>query len=250
MSPAFKQALVVGTFATLCALTVSLAVGMANRSPLVLTVPASTITTNPGTQLGIMTTGDATVSRRPDIAFLSVGVQAQASTAAQAQRDLASLAGKLIATAKGLGIPDKEINTSNYSIGPFYTPDGKAISGYRASEQLELKWHNVDSVGKALDGLVQNGAAGQVNVSFGLADPKGAMAEARTLAIADARSRAAAMAKAAGVNVGQVLMVADYSVSARTPSVGYAAAEAAPQTQVPVGQLDVQVTVEMQFAIA
>ena len=67
MSPAFKQALVVGTFATLCALTASLAIGMANRSPLILTVPASTITTNPGTQLGIMTTGDATVSRRPEI---------------------------------------------------------------------------------------------------------------------------------------------------------------------------------------
>ena len=55
------------------------------------------------------------------------------------------------------------------------------------------------------------------------------------------------MAKAAGVNLGQLLRLADYSVSARTPSVGYAA-DAAP-TQVPVGQLNVSVTVDAAFAI-
>ncbi|TMC86845.1 MAG: DUF541 domain-containing protein, partial [Chloroflexi bacterium] len=104
-----------------------------------------------------------------------------------------------------------------------------------------------DTTGSALDSLVQQGGAGQVNVSFGLADPKAALAEARGLAIADARSRAAAMAKAAGVNLGQLLRLADYSVSARTPSVGYAA-DAAP-TQVPVGQLNVSVTVDAAFAI-
>jgi len=247
MSPTFRQALVAGAFATLCALSVSLAIGMSNRSPFIITVPSSTITTNGSTELGILTTGDATVTRRPDIAYLSAGVQSQSTTAAGAQRDLAAQAAKLIARAKALGIADKDINTSNYSIGPMYSTDGRTITGYRAVEQLELKWHNVDTTGSALDSLVQQGGAGQVNVSFGLADPKAALAEARGLAIADARSRAAAMAKAAGVNLGQLLRLADYSVSARTPSVGYAA-DAAP-TQVPVGQLNVSVTVDAAFAI-
>jgi uncharacterized protein len=249
MSPAIRQALVVGAFATLCALTVSLAVAMSNRTPIVVTVPASTITTNGGIEAGIVTSGDATVSRRPDIAFLSVSVEAQASTAAQAQRDLATQAGRLIAKAKSLGIPDAEINTSNYSIYPMYAQDQRSVIGFRASEQLALKWHHVDTTGTALDALVQQGGATGVTISFGLSDPKAAMAEARSLAIADARSRAAAMAKAAGVNLGQVLRVADYSVSARTPSADYAAAGQAP-TQVPVGQLDVTVSVEAVFAIA
>ena len=250
MSPSFRQTLVVGTFATLCALTVSLAIGMAGRTPVVLSIPASTIATDPASDNGIVTSGDGTVSLRPDIAFLNVGVQSESSTASGAQTDLASRAGKLINEAKKLGIPDKDINTANYSIGPYYTPDGKSLAGYRASEVLELKWHNVDSVGKALDGLVQQGAAGMVNVSFGVNDPKAAMAQARALAIADARSRAAAMAKAAGVNLGQVLKVVDYSSSVRTPSYGYAAADAPAPTQVPVGTLDVNITVTMLFAIA
>ncbi len=249
MSPAIRQALVAGAFATLCALTVSLAIGMANRAPLVVTVPASTITTKGTAEPGIVTSGDATVSRRPDMAFLSVSVESQAPTAAQAQRDLANQAARLISRAKSLGILDSEINTSNYSIYPMYATDQKSVIGFRANEQLALKWHHVDSTGTALDALVQQGGATGVSISFGLADPKAAMAEARGLAIADARSRAAAMAKAAGVNLGQVLSVSDYSVSPRTASVGYAADAAAP-TQVPVGQLDVTVTVQVAFAIA
>src|SRR5207248_2759014 len=98
-----------------------------------------------------------------------------------------------IARAKSLGVPDAEISTSGYTIGPRYVSDG-TINGYEASEQLQLKWHNVDNVGTALDALVQQGGATRAGLSFGLADPKSAQAEALVAAIADARSRAAAMA--------------------------------------------------------
>ena len=248
MSPTLRQALVVGAFATLCASTITLALGAGSRSPIVLSTPAA-ITTNGTTYAsGIITSGDATVSKRPDIAFLGVGVEAQASTATAAQKDLASQAAKLIARAKSLGIPDKDINTSGYSIGPNYPPDG-AINGYRASEQLELKWHNVDTIGSAVDSLVQQGGATRVSVSFGLADPKAAQGEARSLAIADARSRAGAMARAAGVQLGQVLQVSDYTVGGRTSANDFAPSAAA-STQIPVGQLDITVTVQMEFSIA
>jgi hypothetical protein len=123
------------------------------------------------------------------------------------------------------------------------------IDGYRASEQLVLKWHNVDTVGKTLDALVQEGGATQIGVSLSLADPKVAQAEARTLAIGDARSRAQAMAGAAGVKLGKVLRISDLSYSG-IPSGNYDIKGAAPAaTQIPVGSLDVQVSVEVDFAI-
>jgi uncharacterized protein len=248
MTPALRQALVVGAFATLCAVSATLAVNALSRSPIVLATP--TVSTNTGTTYspGIITSGDATVSTRPDIAFLSAGVDAQASTAAAAQKNLANQAAKLIARIKSLGVPDQDINTSGYSIGPRYTNDG-TINGYQASEQLEMKWHNVDNVGTALDALVQQGGATRIGVSFGLADPKAAQAEARTLAIGDARSRATAMAKAAGVQLGQVLSITDNTTGARSPNYNFAPAADA-GTQVPVGQLDIVVTVEVDFAIA
>src|SRR5262245_50620784 len=206
MTQAVRQTLITTAIAVAAALVVALAVVAAR--PVVFQTPLSNVATTSGSYYnpGVITSGDATVSKRPDLAFISVGVEAQAPSASQAQRDLASLANKLIAKAKSLGVPDKEINTGGYSVGPIYSPDGKAIiTGYQAGESLQLKWHNVDNVGSALDGLVQQGGAMRISVSFGLNDPKAAQAEARALAIVDARSRANAMAKAAGVQLGQVL---------------------------------------------
>ena len=251
MPSAIRQTLITTATATVCALVVALVVVAAAR-PVILQTPltnvaATTSYFNPG----VITGGDATVSKRPDIAYINVGVEAQASSASKAQKDLATLANKLIAKAKSLGIPDKEINTSGYSVGPIYSNDGRNITGYQAGISLNLKWHNVDNVGTALDGLVQQGGATRISVSFGLNDPKAAQAEARSQAIADARSRATAMAKAAGVQLGQVLRITDQTTVSRPPMYELApVARAADSTTVPVGELEVTVQVEVDFALA
>jgi uncharacterized protein len=244
--------LIVATIAgaTGCALVVAFVVVAAGRPPVLLTTAVGAPVSTSTVATGVITSGDATVSKKPDIAFLSVGVESQQSTASAAQSDLASKATKLIARAKALGIADNDINTSAYSVGPYYSPNSQAISGYRAAEQLRLKWHNVDTVGKAIDGLVQEGGATNVGVGFGLADPKAALAEARTLAIVDAHARAQAMAAAAGVKLGQVVRVSDVTFSSY-PGASYAPNAAGPAaTQLPVGELEVTVTVEVAYAIA
>ena len=247
MPLSLRSTLIPGAIAVLCALTVTFAVAAFSRPTILIGSPAASSGTS--VEAGVITSGDASVSRKPDLAIIYVGVEAKASTASAAQSDLGTKASKLIARAKSLGIPDKDTNTSNYSVYPNYVPTSGAVDGYRASETLQLKWHNVDTTGKALDGLVQEGGATQISVSFSLDNPKAAQAEARKLAIADARTRAQAMADAAGVKLGKVLRVTDLTVSGY-PSGGFAIKLAAPDaTQVPVGQLDVQITVEVDFAI-
>ena len=255
MSSATRQTLVVGAFAVLAALTASFAVSAFTRSPMIVTTPAATTVTSSGSgfQPGIFTDGSAIVSVRPDTAFITAGVDATAPTAGAAQRNLATQANRLVARAKALGIPDKEINTGGYSIGPTYSSDGRTITGYIASESLELKWHNVDTTGSTLDALVQAGGATRISVSFGLNDYSGPQSQARGNAIADARDKAQAMAKAAGVSLGQVLRVVDFTSGGRTPvdySPSMAAADVQAPTVVPVGQLDITVTVEVDFSIA
>ena len=248
MPSSFRTVTFSAAVGTLCAVTVTLAVLAVSRPSILLAAPSASSTTTTFDP-GVITSGNAFVSKKPDLALVSVGVESKESTAAAAQQDLASKAGKLIARAKALGIADKDINTSGYWVGPNYAPPNGTIDGYRASEQLVLKWHNVDTIGKTLDALVQEGGATQISVGFTLADPKVAQAEARTLAIADARSRAQAMAGAAGVKLGKVLRVSDLSFSGN-PSASYDVKGAAPAaTQVPVGELDVQVSVEVDFAI-
>lgn len=210
--------------------------------------PSASSNTTTTFDVGVITGGSGLVSKKPDLAVVWVGVDAKESSASAAQQVLAGKAGKLIARAKSLGIADKDINTSGYWVGPNYVQNN-TIDGYRASEQLVLKWHNVDTIGKTLDALVQEGGATQISVNFTLADPKASQAEARTLAIGDARSRAQAMAGAAGVKLGKVLRISDLSFSGLS-SGSYDIKGAAPAaTQVPAGQLDVQVSVEVDFAI-
>jgi uncharacterized protein YggE len=255
MTPSVRPVLFSGAIAIVCAVAVALAVVAGNRPQVVVAAPAalpqSTATFTPG----VFVSGDAKVSTRPDTAFLMVGVESLKPTAAAAQSDLASKAAKLIARAKALGIAEKDISTSGYSVNPNYVGPNPTIDGYRASEQIQLKWHTVDTAGTAVDALVKSGGATNVNVGFGLANPKVAQAQARALAIADAKSKAQAMADAAGVRLGQVMRVSDISSYGATPmygNFGYAkdAAISAPvPSQIPVGELDVQVTVEVDFAI-
>jgi len=253
LSAATRQSVVIGAFAVLAALAASFAVSAFTRSPMVVTTPAATVTSVDGSgfQAGIFTTGNATVSVRPDTAFISAGIDSQATSAAAAQTNVAAQANRLIAKAKAIGVADKDINTGGYSIGPTYSNDGRTITGYQASETLELKWHNVDTTGSALDALVQDGGATRISVSLGVGDLSGPQGQARGLAIADARAKAQAMAKAAGVNLGQVLRIVDNTTGGRTP-VNYApgAADVQAGTQIPVGQLDITVDVEVDFAIA
>lgn len=218
-----------------------------NRPTYVITTPSATTSTT--VTPGIVTSGEATVSVKPDLAIIGTGIEAQDSTAAEAQADLGAKASKLITRIKALGVADGDLNTTGYWIGPVYGPQGQTITSFRATEQLQLKWHNVDSVGRALDAIVQEGGATNIYVSFTLNDTKPAQAEARSLAIADAKAKASAMASAAGVKVGQVVQINDLNSNTRVPYPFAARADSAAPTQVPVGQIDVEVTVEVDFAI-
>ena len=237
--------------ALVCSLSVALAVALADRPAATLLANPSASTSSGTIDHAILTTGDGTVSVKPDLATVSAGISSQQSSASAAQSDLARKAAQLISRVKALGVQDKDLSASGYWVGPVYGPSSETITAYRASEQLSIKWHNVDTVGRTLDAIVQEGGATNISVGFGLADPKPAQAQARTQAIADARAKAQAMASAAGVSLGQVIQVSDLSTATRPPyPLAYAGASTADvATQVPVGQADVQVTVEVDFAI-
>ena len=140
---------------TVCAVAVALAVVAGNRPQVVVAAPAALPQSTVDLHAGRVRERGRESVAKPDTAFLMVGVESLKPTAAAAQSDLASKAAKLIAKAKALGIADKDISTSGYSVNPNYVGSNSTIDGYRASEQIPLKWHNVDTVGTALDALVQ-----------------------------------------------------------------------------------------------
>jgi uncharacterized protein YggE len=209
-----------------------------------------------GPAAGVITTGDATTKVKPDIAIITVGVTAQAPTAAEAQSQAAERVARILERAKQLGISAPDTKSGGYAIQPQYAyGPGQApkITGYQATQQVALTYRKVDEAGKALDVLVQNDGATNASLQFALENPKAAQADARTRAVADARAKAQAMADAAGVRLGAAISVSDQSPSGPIFYDAVKRLEAMPapagQTQIPVSDLDIVIRVTVQFAI-
>lgn len=208
---------------------------------------------------GIVTTGDATVHVKPDGAIVSVGTVVQARTADEAQANLSRRIAKLLERAKAMAIEDSDTKTVGYRIDPQYAHDqGKAprLTGFQATQQITLTLHGIDRVGNVLDTLVQADGANTAMVAFTLLDPKAAQASAREQAIQDALTKAQAMARTAGVQLGKLISVSDIGLaptidgSAFTAAFRMAGPAAGPQPQLPTGELQVVVRVQVQFELA
>ena len=148
----------------------------------------------------------------PDTAMLSAGVSAQAPTAAAALSANTARMQDVLAALKKQGIPDKDIQTSNFSISPQYANgNGQAprVTGYQANNQVEVRLEDVAKLGATLDLLVTAGANQMNGVSFLIRNDTALLAQARAAAVAEARLKAETFAKAAGVGLGSILSIGE-----------------------------------------
>src|SRR3989442_13982880 len=110
MPSSFRTVTLSAAIGTLCALVATLAVLAVSRPSILLAAPSassSATTFDPG----VMTSGSALVSKRPDLAVVWVGVESKHSRTAAGQQRLANEAVKLIGCAKAVGMRDSDINT-------------------------------------------------------------------------------------------------------------------------------------------
>lgn len=221
--------------------------------------PALSLPVNAVIPPGIVTTGDANVKAKPDGAIVTVGAVVQGATADEAQAQLSGRIATILERAKALAIADSDTKTVAYRIDPQYAYDpGKAprLTGFQAAQQIALTLHGTDGIGKALDTLVQGDGATTATVAFALLDAKAAQASAREQAIQDARAKAQAMATTAGVQLGKVISVNDIGLAPtvdgaiRGDYTAFAIKAAAPMPQLPAGELQVVVRVQVQWELA
>ncbi len=205
--------------------------------------------------------GEGEVRAVPDQAQLSFGVMTQAQTAAAALAANSRAMNEVYATIRKTGVPEKSIQTSNFSVSPQYPPyqqdrpaeEARKIVGYVVSNQVSVILDDVSKVGSTLDALVASGS-NQINgVSFNIRDPKPLMAEARTQAVKDAMARAQTLAKAAGVTLGPILSIQESGALMPQPMMMQAAfrtmAAPAPPPPLAVGEQSVTAHVSITWEI-
>ena len=171
------------------------------------TVPVPAIS---GTRLDVVATGELT--RVPDIARINAGVVTVAPTATGAIEQNATRMASVRAALRRAGVEDRDVQTSSINLNPEYRyveNQQPVLTGYRAGNEVTVRFRDIRNTGKILDALVAQGA-NQINgPMLGLEKPEAALDEARTAALAAARRRADLYARALGKRVGRVLSVSE-----------------------------------------
>jgi uncharacterized protein YggE len=161
-----------------------------------------------GTRLDVTATGE--VARVPDIVRIGAGVETQAPTAAEALRQNSALMARVRIALARAGVADRDVQTASLELTAVYTQGdyqrARAI-GYRANNDLLIRFRDVSRAGPVLDALVSEGVNEIRGPMLGFDNAEAARDEARALAIASARARATLYAQALGLRVKRVVFV-------------------------------------------
>ena len=202
-------------------------------------------------------TGEGKATAIPDIAVVNVGVTAQGGTVAQVQQQLNTKMNKVLGAVKNLGVDAKDIQTTNYNISPQYDyqQPTQQITGYQANTNLTINVRAMDKANTVIDAATANGANDVGGITFDVSDKTKAQDEARQLAIAEAKKKAATAAKAGGFSLGRIVNYnEDFGNTPRpvmfatADSAGGAAPKTAP-TQVEPGSNEITVDVTLSYEI-
>ncbi|MDP2083691.1 MAG: SIMPL domain-containing protein [Gemmobacter sp.] len=156
----------------------------------------------------ISVTGEGRVDAAPDMATITLGVQTQAATAAEALAANTARLAAVLERLKAAGIAERDLQTSGLSLGPQmeYPREGQPprLVGYEVSNMLTVRVRDLARLGAVLDQAVSDGANTFHGLNFGLSETGAALDAARVKAVQDARRKAEMMAGAAGVKLGAV----------------------------------------------
>jgi uncharacterized protein YggE len=209
-------------------------------------------------QEGIWVTGMGKVAAMPDLATLSLGIEAQEATVAQAQTQASQVMNEVISALESQGITEEDIQTQSFSIQQVtrYNPDTQqeTVIGYKVTNVVTVKIRALERVGMVIDAVAE--AGGDLtrinNISFSIEDPSTYYDEARITALEDAKDKAEKISTLAGINLGKPTYISEatqvpgpirLSLNETTPV-------AAPtETPISPGEIEVTLTIQVAYEI-
>ncbi|MFC1913257.1 SIMPL domain-containing protein [Chloroflexota bacterium] len=208
-------------------------------------------------QEGIWVIGQGEVAVVPDIATLTLGVEAREDSVAQAQTRAAEAMERVMEALASAGVAEKDIQTQFFGISPVTKWDRETeeetVTGYWVRNIVTVKIRDVEKTGAIIDAVAEAGGdLTQIrSISFSADDPSDYYVEAREAAIADAKAKADQLAHLAGVKLGKPTYISE---SIQAPpiamrSVAYDEAAALAETSISPGELELSLSVQVVYAI-
>jgi hypothetical protein len=156
----------------------------------------------------VSVSGSGEVAGEPDLAYVTLGVEARKPTMAAARTAVATTVDRVLALARELRIDPKLVNATQVQVQPEYSwneQDRKRILlGYLVSRQVQVEVRDLEQLGPLLERAVDAGV-NQVNDPVLASSRRKALErEAMAKAVDDARANAETLARAAGAKLGPV----------------------------------------------
>lgn len=232
------------TLATPLALAAALATAQAPAQAPVPTAPPR----------AIHVSGEGRAFAAPDVARVTVGVAARDPTSlGRASAEANARMKKVLAALEKGGVASRDVRTVRYDVEvqrSYEKSSAGSVTGYLVSNQVAVTVRDLPGLGALLDQVVAAGSNAIDGLAFAKEDTSAERARALEGAVADARAKAVVLARAAGVTLGEVLLVAE-SASGAIPfrQEGFVQARAAGAVPVATGQLEIVATVDVTHAI-
>ncbi|MGV9457264.1 SIMPL domain-containing protein [Streptomyces sp. NPDC003635] len=169
----------------------------------------------------VTVTGVGSATAAPDLATVSVGVEAVGKTSQAALEAQSKAAKSLLNAARERGVGDQDVRTEGLTLMPVYDhQEGKStLTGYQATQMFSLKIRKVERTGEVLQAVTDaTGDAGRIHgVVFDVADRTELRARARGAAHTDAHAKALQYAELSGRRLGRLVSLTESASGGPSP---------------------------------
>lgn len=195
----------------------------------------------------ISVAGTGTAQGKPDTAYVTLGFGSRDESLLAAQKQTAEKMAAVLDRLRRSGVAAKDIQTSQYTISR-----NQKKKLFNVSNRVLVTIRDIDSAGRLLDGAVHAGANNVQGITFGIQDRAALDAEARRAAMADAKRKAATLAREGGVAVGEPISISEGAGLYEDPylaQTGGGGGGGGYETPIQPGQLTVSIGVQVRYAI-
>lgn len=187
----------------------------------------------------------------PDLANLSITISTKGKTAKEATSKNASTSQSVLNILSSIGIPKKDIETTGFNVSidyDFINGESKIV-GYIATNALQVEVI-ASKVGEVIDSVTEEDVSiGGIGYKLNVENSKKKQNEALENAVKEARGKAEAIAKAAGVNIIGIKSINEsFSVGIVPFQTGIAEATT-PKTEIIPGEITASASVSISFII-
>lgn len=192
----------------------------------------------------------------PDTALVSLGVTKTSASVEQAKNEVNNSINSIVDGLKNLGIADKSIKTTDYSITPNYdySSGRSTLTGYSITQNLQAEISPIEKANQALDMAAKNGVNMVGNLQFTLNDKTKAelVNKAREDAVNKAKDKANNLSRISGIRLGKIINVQESTDATPRPimydlKAAGAAPEASNQSQIQPGENKVHVSITLSY---